>query len=195
MLAVGAYAQGKIAFVNDSLHLIYFSDAGHLRGADAALAGQGATATTPSGITLVVDLFGGTSAASLTLQKTTTFSAVPGKWTLANVLSTIPGGAQGFFQVQVRDQAFATATEAMNGNSYAGFSAIFNTTTGASLAYNSIVNHNAPASSTWGDGGFNMDQYGPGSRGVMSVGIVPEPTSMALAGLGAAALMIFRRRK
>ena len=66
---------------------------------------------------------------------------------------------------------------------------------GSSIAYNSIIQHTTPAFSTWTDGTFNMDQYGTGSRGAIAVGVVPEPTSFALCGLGAAALLIFRRRK
>jgi len=197
LVCVGAFAQGKIAFENDSLHLYYYSTDGNLRPADAGLAGTGASsANMPAGVTLVVDLYGGTSSSSLALVSTTTFQAVPGRQNLSNV--TVPGVASGtgFFQVQVRDNAFPTADAAAAALSYSGKSIIFTTVVGTSLAYNSIRNHNSPASSTWTDGSFDGSQIaGAGARGALSIGVVPEPTSFALCGLGAAALLIFRRRK
>ena len=41
----------------------------------------------------------------------------------------------------------------------------------------------------------NLFGANPGQIGSITIEVVPEPTSFALAGLGAAALMIFRRRK
>ena len=41
----------------------------------------------------------------------------------------------------------------------------------------------------------NLFGAGEGQIGSITIEVVPEPTSFALAGLGAAALMIFRRRK
>lgn len=196
LACVAAFAQGKIAFVNNSLHLVYYDQAGGLRAADAALANQGVSASAmPAGVVLVADLYGGTAASSLALISTTTFSPTVGTWTLANVL--VPTTAYTFYQVQIRDQSFASAAAASAGGSYSGVSSIFNTTPGTSILYNSIVNHNSPANSTWDDGLFNMDIQAnlPGARGAIKVGLVPEPSSIALAGLGVAALMAFRRRK
>jgi hypothetical protein len=199
MLAcVAAFAQGKISFAVDSLHLVYYSTTpGELRGADSSMAGQGVSSTAmPAGVVLVADLYGGTSAGTMTLQKSTTFSTVAGKWTTASVITTLPGGASEFFQVQVHDAAFLTESDAFAGGSYGGESIVFNTTTGASLAYNSIVSHVSPAFSTWADGPYNAQSFGgAGALGSISVHVVPEPATFALAGIGAAALLIFRRRK
>ena len=197
LACVAAFAQGRINFVNDSIHLVYFtSDTNSLRAGDAALAGTGPTTASA----LVADLFAGTSASSLTLQKSTTFSIVPGKWTAANTIlaAGIPGGVPQFFQVQIHDAAAVSATAAQGSlNQYYGFGQVFTAVPNSgSIAYNSLTAHVAPANSTWNDGTFVMDQYGVGSRGAIVVQAnVPEPTSFALAGLGAAALFIFRRRK
>jgi len=203
LACVAAFAQGKIAFVNDSLHLVYFdTDHNNLKPADASLAGQAAYNTPsnmPAGITLVADLYAGAASTSLALVSTTTFSPSAGKWVLANSIlpNGLAGGTAAFFQVQIRDEAFATATASGNGGSYASFSAIFTTVPGSGTLYNSIVNHNSPALSTWANGTFPMDsQTGiAGALGVLDVRIIPEPSTFVLAGLGAAALLVFRRRK
>jgi hypothetical protein len=195
-VCVGAFAQGKVQFVNDSLHNYYFGP--NVLVADQALAGQ-LTPIVPlaSGKTLVADLYAGTSSGSLFLYSTTTLSAAsPGRQnTLAVTLNDpdlggpavgIAGGAvPAFFQVQIRDSAFATATLSQDGGSYFGFSSIFTVQPSATIAYNSIVNHGGTALSTWADA----------PSGAIFINVVPEPSSMALAGLGAASLLIFRRRK
>src|SRR5262245_31459287 len=65
----GALAQGKVRFVNDSLHCVYFTtDTSLLLIADQGLAGQAVPSTNgplPSGITLVPELWAGTSQSSL----------------------------------------------------------------------------------------------------------------------------------
>jgi len=78
LACVAALAQGKVAFKNDSLHLAYFDpDPAKLRPQDAALAGQGPQSTVqPTGVTLVADLYAGTSSSSLALVSTTTFTAI-----------------------------------------------------------------------------------------------------------------------
>jgi hypothetical protein len=53
-----------------------------------------------------------------------------------------------------------------------------------------VFSYTTPASSTPAPADFL-----PNNLTSFTVGIVPEPSSMALAGLGAAALVLFRRRK
>jgi len=208
LASLAAFAQGKIRFVNDSTHLVYLSsdttqvsagdqaNAGKLPGAGGSVSG----AWGQGSVNLVADLYGGTSSSSLTLQSTTTFSASSlGTINGVNVATTLPGGATEFFQIQIHEADIANASLASGTNGYYfGFSTIFTTTTGSSLAYNSLVQAGAPANSTFAPGAIDESaSYGAaGAKGVIQVAInpVPEPASFALAGLGAAALMIFRRR-
>lgn len=200
-MCVGAYAQGKVAFANDSLHRYYMSpDLNKLSPADAALAGartpvNGALA---GGKTLVVDLFAGSSAGSLAYVTTTTMSALgPGAQNTANIaIAGLAGGTTGWFQYQIRDNAFQTATLAQAGGSYFGFSQVFSAVLSGTTAYNNLTLKTTPSFSTWADGDYVIPG-GSFGRGAIEVGLVPipEPSSMALAGLGAASLLIFRRRK
>jgi hypothetical protein len=202
LICVGAFAQGKVQFANDSLHLIYYStDAGGLRPGDSALAGKGVFGgAMPGGVTLVADLYVGSNSTSLVFAKSTTFSAVTkGRIVNANVDLPAPFAANipWTFQVQVRDSAFATAAAAEAGASYFGYSPFFTTVGNLGPAFNSIVNPNAPALSTWAAGTLDLSTESglSGARGALSVQVIPEPASLALAGIGAAALLIFRRRK
>jgi hypothetical protein len=84
LLGFGAFAQGKISFQTDSLHLAYYLDR------YPALEGQAVdSAHMPSGITLVADLYVGTSSSMLSFVSSATFSAVPGKWNPMSVI--VPG--------------------------------------------------------------------------------------------------------
>jgi len=185
-VTAASFAQGKINMVNDAAHLVQFGSAGVLKGADAALAGTAATsAATPSGATLLVDLWGGTTAGSMTLQQTTTLGIGPSAgffgprtFTSAN----LPGAAQAFMQVKVREVGFTTAELAQTGGGYYGFSPVFTFNPSSTIAFNSIVVAGGTALSTWAAGPIN-------------VSVVPEPSSIALAGIGAASLLIFRRKK
>jgi len=109
-------------------------------------------------------------------------------------LSGIPANVAAYFQVQVRDSLFASADLAMEGKSYFGKSAIFTVVPNPGPTGNSIINKSAPALSTWANGTYNLGASGWGSIEVGTLPI-PEPSTFALAGLGAAAMLIFRRRK
>jgi hypothetical protein len=192
LACVAAFAQGKVAFNQDSLHLSYY---GTVAAADAALAGQGCGTGVyaPAGVTLVADLYAGTAAGSLSLVSTTTFSAVPGKWNSASVtVPGIAGGTVAFMEVQIRDQAFAAPTTftGQKFGTYYGTSAEFQFTLGGGITYPVMWG----ASGTWAAGTFPLDQYGTGSKGAIQVNLVHEHASFALAGLGIAEMTIFRRR-
>ncbi|HWY75259.1 MAG TPA: hypothetical protein VN281_06560 [Verrucomicrobiae bacterium] len=107
LLAGGAsaVAQGMITVANDKLHLCYFdTNTSNLKPADAALAGTGpASGHMPSNVTLVADLYGGTSPASLSAIVTVSFSSSQGRFNTANASCSFPGGSAQYFQVQVRD--------------------------------------------------------------------------------------------
>lgn len=187
LACVAAFAQGKLQFATDSGHLVYYDNStGPLAGTAVS------SANLPAGFTLVADLYGGTSSTALALISTTSFGAVSGRWTAANTTfntPALPGGAPAFFQIQIRDNAHTSATNA----TYFGFSQIF-TAIPQPSSFNPIYQATTPVSSTWAIGNFNMDSVAAGFRGAIAVSTIPEPGMMAIAGLGVAALTIFRRR-
>jgi len=191
VVSVAAFAQGKVAMVNDGTRLVYFTS---VKAGDEAALNQ-ARSTLPGGASLVVDLYGGATAGSMVLQTSTTLSAaIQGGFGPLNFTSpNMAGGVVGFWQIQVREAAFATEALSSAGGGYSGHSDVFQGRGGSSLAFFGI--NNALANnfqSTWAAGTFDL---GGGNFGAIPVGLVPEPSSMALAGLGAASLLLFRRRK
>ena len=221
LVCLGAFAQGKLAFVNNNDQLIYFSyDKGKLVPADkdkvvggVALAGSSlytgvgstiaALANTP---TLVAALFGGTSSSSLTRLTTTTIgnSALGGFVNLVNVAlpssgttGAFPSGVPAWFQFQIYDSRATSAADAWSVlNMYAGQSILFLATPQASYA--AIYLKAAPVSSTMPSGTVNVLDYTgfPGYKGLIEVwATIPEPSTFALAGMGLASLLILRRRK
>lgn len=197
--SVAAFAQGKITFANDATRL--FTMASTLS-ADAAFQGLGvptsASGGLPSGNVITAILYGGSTASSLTLQTavnlTGTDMVVAGR--LANKASTLigmSGGVSGFFQVVLQN---STATrlgsiagginiggwaDLVSNPVYFGTTGMFTATPNVST-YQLIYNAASPVFSTW-------------TAGAVPINVVPEPSTFALAGLGAAAMLIFRRRK
>jgi hypothetical protein len=194
------FGQGKAHFLNDSLHLVYFTtDVSSLRPADQAVAGQGVTsAATPSSVTFVADLFAGTASSALSLKATTPFSSVVGKFTPTNViLQNIPGGSPAYFEIQVRDSAYPSMQDAFANGSYGGSSGLFTMVPGFSVAYNLLTEPGPPAFSTWAPGTFDMSSqyYGlAGAMGSIMVSLIPEPSVSVLAGLCGVLLGLCRKR-
>jgi len=208
LACVAAFAQGRVSFQTDSLHLAYYDPS-----VGGALGGNAiSSANQPAGINLVADLYMGTSSSSLNLYSSTGFSAAPGKWNTVSVTANNPpaaiaGGTQVFIVTQIRDAAFAapstwTSATAPFGTYY-GVSQEFQFTLGtSSLQYPPMYATGATlggGNSTWANGTFALDaSAGANTKGaiaVTSLAVTPEPGTMALAGLGAAAMMVFRRRK
>lgn len=208
LVCVGAFAQGKIAFSTLSDHLVYFtSDTTKLNSADTTNAGHTVTTSLLGtlGVTLAADLYAGTS--SSLLWKVTTMStwAVAGRWTSAsvNLPSTAPAGpfpaaVVTYFQVQVHDSRDVdTAASWLQIGHYAGETTVFQATPGPT-AFASIANPIGVAPfSTWAAGTFQVTDLGAGNFGALAVyaTTIPEPGTFAVAGLGMATLLIFRRRK
>jgi len=218
LVCAGAFAQGKLAFQLNTTGIIYFTtDKTQLVPADSAkvvagyaLAGSGAyvgtagpsvpgTVASLTGTpSFIVALYGGTTAGSLTLQTTTTIATYGAEGTLIaanSTFPTLPAGTAAFFQIEVYDSRAASAPAAWSaGFEYAGESAIF-TAVPQPSSYNNIYQTATPVLSTIGNGQQTIADY-PGAKGLIALyAEVPEPASFALAGLGAAALLIFRRRK
>ena len=194
-VSTAVFAQGKVVMMNDSTRLIYFADyLGSTEPADAAFQGKKVPAVLPSGITLMVDLYGGTSPGSMVLQTSTTMSA-QGLFGPANFVSpNMAGGIVGFWQIQVRNAVFPTEAASAEFGSYSGHSAIFQGRPGSSLAYFSINNPNANNfQSTWQPGTFDL---GGGEFGAIAIITgIPEPSSLAIVGLGVACFQFFRQRR
>jgi hypothetical protein len=181
-VCAGAFAQGKISMLNNAARALTWDSSALLKASDSALAGT-LVQNTGSGASLLVDLYGGTASDAMTLQLTTVVSAAAGLFGPANFISAnLAGGTTYTFQVQVRESGFATAFASEQAGGYYGFSPFFTFKPSSTIAYNSIVNAGGTALSTWG-------------AAPIMVGVVPEPSTFALAGLGAAAMLIFRRRK
>jgi hypothetical protein len=206
---LSCFAQGKIGFGNDSVHLAYYSD---LEGdyGGAIYDGDGYL-----GRNMVADLYMGTSSTLLYLYATATFTSTPGEWNPVNVKAdgttlygaptTGPAIASGsvFIMAQVRDTGGPAETTinssqlaagqwsmaAAQGLTYCLWSQEFAFTLGTLVVY--PVMWNTP---DWTPGTQNMSEYGAGEKGAVPY-VVPEPASFALAGLGGAAMLIFRRRK
>jgi hypothetical protein len=164
-----SFAQGKVTFGNDSFHLV--TDAA---GTSMAAGSYGA---------LTLEFWAGATAGSMTLQTSLVGNAMgdaslPGRLaTIGLTLVGTPASVPGFMQINI----FDTASGSFANASIRGTTGVFNATPG-SFAPNPIYSHLASgANSTWADGNF-------------VVTAVPEPTSIVLAGLGAASLLMFRRR-
>jgi len=171
---VSAFGQGQIVFANSDSS----SNAVKLGPSGATSYAQATIGTTGSG--LVVELFWN-NGTSFVLQDTftSTFTGSGGGGQAAGQFSagtlTIPtAGTQSFFI-----EGFYTAP----GNvAYSGTTLTFT----ASVTQSPAPVGHMDTGGNWVTGGVHGD---------MLLTPVPEPTTIALGGLGAAALLLFRRRK
>jgi len=209
----GAFAQGKVNLFNDPASLVTLTANPALaNAADASLLGHRVGNIVPlsGGTILTAALYGGTTPGSLFLYSTFTMNLasagsggqagplhivlnsnaggapnIPG---IAN--NTAIGAATPWFQIWVWGTGpggvtYPNYAAALNAANTApvyitlGGNAPFQMNPGSGIAY---VNTTPSGNSSWTDA-------------PIVVGLVPEPSTFALAGLGAAALMIFRRRK
>jgi hypothetical protein len=192
VLTTGAFAQGVVKFANSAATLV---SAGPVGGAVAISANDGTLAHTW--------YFGLLSAPVGTTDQTLfTFAGVYGTNTAAASGGRLQGGSllgvtMNNTWAPVTTRAFMVAGwSADNGAVWnpswltagpaGGFFGLSSIATGQSGGVDPVTLQQVPAlalfSGTTITGGFTLTP-------------VPEPTTMALAGLGAAALLIFRRRK
>ena len=201
-----ALSQGKVNVTNDGASLVTLTtDTSKVFPADRGLAGQavGNSMPLPSGVVLMAGLYGGTSSSSLFLYTTTASTLLNVAGNPAGFINpfhvvlnanpatgapAIPGIASGtaigagtpWFQVKVWDSAYPSY-EAACGKSYVMLAPLFQLNPGPSLSYT----FTAPAgpNSTWSE------------VPIISPLVCPEPSALALVGLGAWTLLSFRRRR
>jgi len=181
-----AFGQGKIQFSNAGRPItlgtqVLAADSAYANQAVPTLGGSGFDL--PSGHKFTVALYVGQTPGSETLLTSVPLSSVgsPDDGLFAALNMTLgagfPAGTPAYFQVYAYDSAYANQGLANAAGAYWGTSGEFHMTPGSAN-----VNIATGGGSTW-------------AAGPMTVALVPEPTTMALAGLSAAALLIFRRRK
>jgi hypothetical protein len=187
--AVGAFAQGTVNFLNDTVTLSTPPDRFIRFGT-----GQGALSGTPAfGTNIQVQLYYGASTApeaalipvtSAPARLRASTSTAIGTWS-AGGFRTLTGFDFGAGTVNIQLRAWditlgATYELAFQNPAFAG------SLSGKSSVFQYLI----PASSGAPGGDFVMKNFQ-----TFAVDAIPEPSTFALAGLGAAALLIFRRRK
>jgi len=199
MAAVSGYSQGTIAFQNTAFTQFYFNSTANTAnkvtsGTIASQAPAGSTSTGVIDVGLYWSTAAFTDAAQGALIDTVTFGSTAGTILGATVpVNTAAYGASGFVQVFAWDSSYATPDAALAAGAYFGASSAgqVNTTYGAVGAAQAIVLGQAspaPGAPIFGTSGALFPR-------TILLQNVPEPTTLALGGLGAAALLMFRRRK
>jgi hypothetical protein len=203
--AVSGFSQGQVTFQNAGTSWIYwnaYTVPTTNRVTSGTIASQPAAASLSTGV-VDIGLYWGTAAftdaAQGTLADTVTMSttaagAFAGSGSGALAITGTSAGENIYVQVFAWDSTYATPDAAIAAKGYFGaFSAgAANTTYGAVGAAQFVQNLTVSPAGGIPIFGTGAGQFG---RDVLLVGTVPEPTTIALGGLGAAALLLFRRRK
>jgi len=179
-LAATMYGQGSINFANNSTTLVTTNST------VGATTGTGAAVRTDFHVALYWGVLGSTEAQLIQIGNVAPGSPLNGRinagiYTTGNATT---GGNDAMFQVRGwtgnfanYDAAYAAAL-AGDATVLVGKSAVWQNPTG-------VLPAGATPNFNFGAGGFNGLVLTP----------VPEPSTIALAGLGAASLLLFRRRK
>ena len=193
--ALSGFSQGIITFQNALTSQIWFnSTTTGTKATAGTIASQGVgTSTGVIDVGLFWSTTAFTSASQGTLADTVTMSTTAGTVAGATVpLTGTVGGQSVFVQVFSWDSTYATPAEALAAGAFFGAASAgpANAAYGAIGAAQLVTSLNvapAPGNSIFGTG---AGQFG---RTVLLAG--PEPATIAIGGLGAAALLMFRRKK
>jgi hypothetical protein len=190
VIAVGAFAQGKVVFGNANHPVTIINDGALLSaaGKSSTLAGlaapQAGAANDVLGL-LTAQLWAGTTAGNMSLVSTVPQAGIAGfnDGIFRNTPVTLPAGlaagTEASFQIFLWEATAGSYTAAQTGSGlWYGSSAVFTATPGA-IAGVPLAN-----SAGWPNGPISL-----------TANPVPEPSTFVLAGLGIASLLLFRRRK
>ncbi len=192
LATLSAFPQGKVTFGNDSTRLFQFGD---VLAADSAYVGQPIPESPlPSGLWLQAVLYAGMTASQMTLQTSVVLAGAnwltPGRMVNKSMtLTGVPGGSPAYFKVLWLDTR-GTLPTTIDGNAWflSGFwnfrylaaSELFTAVPGTSISYPLLWDTTGPASSTWQSGSIRN-------------GMIPEPASNVMVGLGLVLLFVLRR--
>jgi len=178
-----ALGQGKVMLDSDALIALGPNPEDVLPG-DAALVGLPVPTSgpLPSGISLVVGLYGGTSSNSLSLQGTAPLNppggtGLPDGWFPATrIVLSFPGGSLSSFQIKVWDARYSNyeAQLAAGVADYLGINNIFQMIPGTSIAYPSLYHGSA---TTWSEVGNDATLYLLATRGSVRPMLIPQELS------------------
>jgi len=148
-VTAASFAQGKIGMLNNADRAVTWGGGTVLKLADVGLAGTLVNGLTPLGASLTIDLYGGATAGSMSLQQSTVMSlgGLPGFFGPKNFSSlNLPGGQVAQMQIRIRETSFGTAELAQAGGGYYGFSPVFSFTPSATIAFANLA---IGGGSTW----------------------------------------------
>jgi hypothetical protein len=198
--ALSGFSQGEVNFQNTISTHFYFNSTASTSNAvsNASIGGQ--TGTASSGV-VDVGLYWSTAAftdsAQATLGDKVLFGATPGLFvgSTSLALTGAAGGSQVYVQVYAWDSTYATPDAALAANAFFGASSAGqnNTTYGAVGA--AFLTGVLPVSPAPGTQLFGTAAPYFARTVLLSGSITPEPATIAIGGFGAAALLLFRRRK
>lgn len=170
-----ANAQGTVNFANSSANLITFQNgSGGVPTGGQYTAGLLYWAADPG----AVNFLGGVS--GFNMIKTSSNFITPGRFIggTATTPGTTAGGASAWFAVVAWQSSFGSYDAALNGGGNIGYSSVFQNPTGDP---NKVPVPDTPAALA-------------GFTGINNVQAVPEPSTIALGILGAAGLLLRRRK-
>src|ERR1051326_8372920 len=173
MTVAYANAQGTVNFANSSANLVQFAAGGGVTVGQYTV-GLLYWATDPGAVNL------NGSIAGLNMVKTSANFITPGRFIggTATTPNTTAGGASAWFAVVAWQTSFGSYDAARTGGGNYGYSTVFTNPTGDP---NKQPVPDTPAALS-------------GFLGINNVQSVPEPTTIALGVLGAAALLLRRRK-